>query len=220
MKKTEKPEVSFKIDDQEYLRLDDSSELNLDSVIKNLSEFMEKNSGKGETEEVKDKIYKDAQELWNEFRLALTDTKFNLHLNRTEYNLLTNILLTKMEYDADTVFVAIELTNVLGSLKKHKWESDKELVPFKVNPTELTYIYHLISKHTVKGITNTTYNFANILRRIGEVSKLFNFYDNKAKYYSEYIVTWVTSFEDGVTLDSSVEAEEVDSTEVAEEADK
>ena len=220
MKKTEKPEVSFKIEDKEYLRLDDLTESNLDSVIRNLSEYMENNTGKGESEEKKDEMYQTAQKLWNEFRDALTESKFNLHLNRAEYTMLTNILLTKMEYDADTVFVAIELTDVLASLSKHKWESDSELVAFKVNPTELTYIYHLISKHTVKGITKATYNFANILRRIGEVSKLFNFYDNKAKYYSEFIVTWVTAFEDGVTLDTTPQTEEVESEEVVEQEAK
>ena len=47
MKKTEKPEVSFKIEDKEYLRLDDLTESNLDSVIRNLSEYMENNTGKG-----------------------------------------------------------------------------------------------------------------------------------------------------------------------------
>jgi hypothetical protein len=35
-------------------------------------------------------------------------------------------------------------------------------------PTEVTYLYHIISTHKVRGLTSDAFNFANILRRIGE----------------------------------------------------
>ena len=99
-------------------------------------------------------------------------------------------------------------------MKEHKFTNDTEVFPFKVNATELTYIYHLISKWKVKGISSSTFVFAEILQRIGTVSKLFNYYDKFAKYLSEYIQSWITSFEDGVTLEGQNTVEDTQVEEV------
>jgi hypothetical protein len=214
MKKEQKPEVKFNESDIDYLLLDSEHELNLDSIINNLEGYMSDNSGKGKTESEKDELYKSSQEMWKEYRDVLTDVKFNLHLNRSQYKLLTDILVSKLEYDADTVFVAIGISSALGEMKKHKFSNDTEVFPFKVNATELTYIYHLISKWKVKGITNSTFTFAQILERIGVVSKLFNYYDKWAKHLSEYIQDWVSSFEEGVTLEGQKTIEDTQVEEV------
>lgn len=211
MKKEQKPKIEIVENEKTYLLLDSEYELNLDSIINNLEGYMKGNSGKGKSDEEKDELYKEAQDMWKEYRDALKDTKFNLHLNRDQYNLLSDILVSKLEYDADTVFVAIELTSALASMREHKFQDEKEVFPFQVNATELTYIYHLIAKWKVKGLTKTSYTFADILMRIANVSKLFNYYDSWAKYLSEYIQNWVTSFEEGVTIEG---VEEVSSEEV------
>ena len=70
-----------------------------------------------------------------------------------------------------------------------------------VNATEITYIYHLISKHKVKGLTKDSYTFSKVLVRIGNISKLFNYYDSYAKNLSADIQNWVTSFEEGVVVE-------------------
>jgi hypothetical protein len=215
MKKEQKPEVKFTENENDYLLLDSEYELNLDSVINNLEGYMAGNSGKGKSEEEKDELYKNSQEMWKEYRDILTEAKFNLHLNRDQYNLLSDILISKLEYDADTVFVAIELSSALAKMKQHKFQNNDEIFPFKVNATELTYIYHLISKWKVKGLSKSAYTFADILQRIATVSKLFNYYDKWAKHLSEYIQDWVASFEEGVSLEGhqttseEIEAEEV-----------
>ena len=121
MKKTQKPKVKFNESGIDYLLLDSEHELNLDSLINNLEGYMSNNSGKGKTEPEKDELYKSSQEMWKEYRDVLTDVKFNLHLNRSQYKLLTDILVSKLEYDADTVFVAIGISSALGEMKKHKF---------------------------------------------------------------------------------------------------
>lgn len=214
MKKEQKPQVQFTENENDYLLLDSEYELNLDSVINNLEGYMAGNSGKGKSEEEKDELYKTAQDMWKEYRDTLTEAKFNLHLNRDQYQLLSDILISKLEYDADTVFVAIELSSALGKMKEHKFQDGNEIFPFKVNATELTYIYHLIAKWKVKGLSKSAYTFADILRRIATVSKLFNYYDQWAKYLSEFIQNWVTAFEEGVTLDTKQPTEEVEAEEV------
>ena len=106
--------------------------------------------------------------------------------------------------------VAIELTNLLASMKDTKFTDDNQLTAFSVDATEITYIYHLISKHKVKGLSKDSYTFANILKRIGDISKVFNYYDTAAKNLTGEIQNWVAAFEEGVTIESTRELETVE----------
>lgn len=216
MKKEQKPQVQFTENGKEYLFLNSEYELNLDSIINNLEGYILGNTGKGKSDSEKDELYKNAQEMWKEYRDTLTSVKFNLHLNRAQYNLLTDILVSKLEYDVDTVFVAIEISSALEKMREHKFENDEEVFPFEVTATELTYIYHLIAKWKVKGLTKSAYTFAEVLMRIANVSKLFNYYDKWAKYLSEFVQDWVASFEEGVSL----EGQNLEKTEEVQQAEE
>lgn len=196
-----KPEVTFFENEINNLIINSQEEVILDSRVSDVENFMKNNSGKGKTESEKDELYQQAQELWNLFVNSLKEAKYNFYLNRPQHKFLTDLILTKMEYDVNTVFFAIELTNMMGSMKDVKYTNDKDLVSFSVNATEITYIYHLISKHKVKGLTKDAYTFSNILYRIGSISKIFNYYETLSKSLSKDIQDWVLTFEDGVTSD-------------------
>ena len=197
-----KPETSFYENEVENLIIDGSYESSLENKIKSIEDFIEKNDGKGKSEKEQDELYKNGQNLWREYTNGLRDTKYNFHLNRPQWKFLTDLILSKLEYDVNTVFFAIELTDLLGSMKDTKYTNDTELISFKVNATEITYIYHLIAQHKIKGLTKDAYLFSQILVRIGSISKVFNYYDNYGKNLSTDIQNWVTSFEDGVTVES------------------
>jgi hypothetical protein len=194
-----KPKISFFENEIENLILDVNQETILDNKINEVEEFMKNNEGKGKSESEKDELYKTAQELWRSYAISLKETKYNFFLNRNQYNFLTNLILTKLEYDVNTVFLAIDLTNLLGTMKSIKFKNDYDLVNFPVSATEITYIYHLISKHKVKGLTKDAYTFSQLLIRIGDISKVFNYYETSGKNLSNEIQEWVTLFEDGVT---------------------
>lgn len=201
-----KPDVRFFENESEHLVIDSFNEAILDAKIGAIESFMESNDGKGKSDEEKDSLYGNAQELWREYTSSLKDAKYNFHLNRPQWKFLTDLILSKLEYDVNTVFFAIELTNLLGTMRDVKYSSDKELIAFPVNATEITYIYHLISKHKVKGLTKDSYLFSEILVRIGNISKLFNYYDTYAKNLSGDIQNWVTAFEEGVTVEKRPKA--------------
>ncbi len=201
-----KPEVKFIENDIENLIITSEFESPLDSKLQEVEDFMKKNNGKGKTETEKDEIYKKSQQLWQDLALCLRDTKYNFHLNRSQWKFLTDLILVKLEYDVNTVFFAIELTDMLGSMKDVKYSNDKDLIAFPVNATEITYIYHLISKHNVKGLTKDSYTFAQILKRIGNISKVFNYYDTTIKGLSTEIQDWISSLEDGVTIEGKKES--------------
>jgi len=197
-----KPAVSFFENEEVYLVIDPQEESNLDSKIKDIEDYMKNNTGKGKTEQEKDDLYKSAQDLWNNYATALKSAQYNFQLNRPQHRFLTDLILTKMEYDVNTVFFAIELTDMLGSMKGAKYTDDKNLISFPVNATEITYIYHLISKHKVKGLSKEAYLFSQILYRIGGISKMFNYYEAAHKNLSSDIQNWVLTFDEGVELDT------------------
>jgi hypothetical protein len=91
---------------------------------------------------------------------------------------------------------------MIGGMKGAKYTDDQSLVSFDVNATEITYIYHLISKHKVKGLSKDAYTFSQILYRIGSISKIINFYDATHKNLSTDIQNWVLTFDEGVELDA------------------
>ena len=205
-----KPEVSFFENELTNSLLSTEEETKMDQAILAIENYMQQNSGEGKTEVEKDELYKGAQIMWKEYTNILRVVKYNFFLNRTQWKFLTDLILTKLEYDVNTVFFAIELTNLLASMKDTKFTDDNQLTAFSVDATEITYIYHLISKHKVKGLSKDSYTFANILKRIGDISKVFNYYDTAAKNLTGEIQNWVAAFEEGVTIESTRELETVE----------
>lgn len=213
-----KPDVRFMENEIEHFILTTESETSLDMKIQEIEDYMKNNNGEDKSDDEKDELYKNSQVLWKELAGALRDTKYNFHMNRKQYNFLTDLLLKNLEYDVNTVFFAIELTDTLASMKDMKFNNDTDLIPVAVNATEITYIYHLISNHKVKGLTKNAYLFAQILRKIGDISKVFNYYDTTAKNLATEIQDWVASWEAGVTKEvKNIESEVVEGTVVESE---
>jgi len=192
---TVKPEISFSIDGVDMRILDVDSELRLDSNIDSIRNFMLNTNGVGKTDEQKDMDYDNAQVMWKTYQQDLRVVKFNFNLDRSQYTLLTDILLKKLEYGVDNIFIAIELTELLASMHGTKYNDDSQIKSFACNATEITYIYHLIQNYKVKGITKETYTFSKILLRIGEISKLVSYYDANAKNLTKDIADWALTLD-------------------------
>jgi hypothetical protein len=197
-----KPQLSFFENEKTNEILTSQDETNLDSRIFDVENFMKNNNGKGKSESEKDELYKDAQNTWKSYAAYLRDVRYNFYLNRSQWKFLTDLIISKLEYDVNTVFFAIELTELLGNMKNVKYTNDTDLVAFPVNATEITYIYHLISPYKIKGLCKDAYTFSQVLRRIGDISKIFNYYDTSAKNLSTEIQNWVTAFDENVTIES------------------
>jgi len=207
-----KPRLAIFQDDAEYRLITKDVETQLDAKISEIETFMASNHGFGKEDAYKDELYTKAKEIWGQYAETLQDVRYTFYLNRKQYNFLTSLLRDKLEYDINTVFLAIELTNMIGTWvstnKGHK--GDKELRGYDSDATDITYMYHLIAKHKVKGLTENTYLFAEILKKIGDISKIINYYDTAAKNLSSEIQKWVASFEPEVRKDDVVDVESAD----------
>ena len=212
-----KPSVIFTENDIDYRNISEEFENNLDTKYQAVLDFTKENNGKGKSDLEKDNLYKDAQQLWTDYTNALKSTKYNFNLNRAQWKYLSDLIQGKLEYDINTVFIAIELTEVLGTMREDSkiFNNDNDSFTFLVNATEITYIYHLIAEHKVKGLTKDTYTFSEILKRIGAVSKVFNYYDTIGKNLAADIQDWVACFDENVTMEqpkstqTEIEFEEV-----------
>ncbi len=199
---TVKPEVTSTIGGSTVRFISTESEVNLDTKLKAIEDFMLANNARGKSEAEKNKAYGDAQKLHKEYLHEFLDTKYSFYLNRIQYNFLTDLLLSKLEYDVNTVFIAIELTNLLASMKNTgKYSNDEDVICYEITATELTYIYHLIAKHTVKGLSKQAYTFAQILSKIGELSKIFNYYETANKNSVDDISHWAFQFDESVQIE-------------------
>lgn len=192
---TVKPEISFFENETLNRLLNFDREISLDSKLELVDSFMKNNTGAGLSDTEKDDLYAKVQELLKDYQKTLRDVKFNFFLNRPQYNLLTDLLLKRMEYDVNTLFIAIELTKLLAGMSGSKYSNDTQLNLFETDPTEMTYIYHLIQTHKVKGLTKEAYVFSSLLIRIGEISKVINYYDAYAKSLMEDIQKWALSLD-------------------------
>jgi hypothetical protein len=203
---TIKPEVTFSVGSNNYRLIDESVELGLDNNINDIKEYMTNNHGKGKTTEEKDALYLESQSLWKKLNESLESAKYNFYLNKDQLKFISDLILTKLEYDVNTVFFAIQLKDLFESIKSTKL-TEGEWAHFPVNTTEVTYIYHLISKHKVKGLTKDSYLFSEVLMLIGNISKIFNYYETTSKSLASDIQDWVLTFEDGVSFEQRENAE-------------
>lgn len=197
-----KPNTSFTLDGVEYITLDKQFEEKLDNSFEKIVNYMKNNDGKGKSDEEKNALYEQAKTLWAEFKRNLDETKYNFNLNKDQWKFLSELILKKLEYDTTTVFVAIELHTLLSEMGKAKF-TEGESQAFSVNATEITYIYHLISTYKVKGLNKEAFIFADILRKIGDISKLVNYYDNLGKNIATDIQNWVVLFDENVTMEKA-----------------
>lgn len=207
-----KPELTFFENEEMFRIMDFDVESSLDSKMESVENYMSDNNGTGMTDLEKDAIYANAQSIYVDYKNDLREAKFNFYFNRPQYNLLSDLLLKKLEYDVNTLFVALELDNMLNSIHDTKFKNDKELVVVKMNATELTYVYHLIQGYKVKGLTKEAYTFASLLNRIGDASKIINYYDAKAKSLVEDIQRWALTLDGSDTLMAEVIPTNIDLT--------
>lgn len=177
--------------------------------VNEVKEYCKNNLGRTElSEDEKTELYEKGQELWkNSFGKEGTfnDIKFNLVINRREYNLLVDLLNNKLEYDVNTLFFAMELftnmANLLDNANSGIFKDDYTPKTFGITQTDMTLLYTLLSHHKVTGLGRKTVNFANIIRRIGDISKVINHMTNENTNLSEAIQKTVMTWDEGVVLE-------------------
>jgi hypothetical protein len=186
-----KPKMTTTFEEKEVRIISQDDESSMDSAVKEIENFISFNHGMGKSEEEKDRLYFEAKNLWEKYVNIFRNLSCSLFMNEKQFEYFSVMLRDKIEYDVNTIFFGIELTNTLG-----EWVTKKsDVKSYDSDPVSMNYIYHLISTVKVKGLTDESYLFSQVLRKVYEVVKIVNFYDNHAKTLSKDIQEWVASFE-------------------------
>jgi hypothetical protein len=180
---------SSKYLNKDYVDMMNNEHNNLRSMLKKYdvnSEIVKKMSEKD-----KDKIYGLAEYLFNEYQKKLNDMNFNFPLTNDEWKFMFDVLYNKLEYDQNEIFQLKEVRekylSKVDELSKTSMNYDIQTV---INVNDLIILYHLISKHKVKGINKQHYSYLNILTKIGERIKLFNAYNVWVQRLSTDFQSW------------------------------
>jgi len=202
----EKPDLLFEDLNGNKIRLISAEdETYLENSYKSMIEYMRDNHSQELSEEEKDTMYLDLQRIWNEVSGKnggrLNEISFNLILHKNECKYLLNLVKTKLEYDVDSVFYAMELNNMIEKMvESGEFTDDGTGVPFEMSAVDIHYLYQIISKHKVKGLTKNSYYFAEILKRIALSSKVFNYYKENFTNIAKSLQLWVASLDKGFAI--------------------
>ena len=202
----EKPNLNFTTKDGKQVRiLSKEDEEYLEQSYNEMLQFMRDNHATGLSGAEQDDLYTKLQISWNEVSGKnggrLNDVSFSLVLHRNEFKYLYDLLKNKIEYDVDTIFYGMELLEMLDDMKKSgDYENDDQGIAFKMNPIDIHYLYHIISKQTVKGLNTQAFNFSEVIKRIALSSNIFNHYKQNFDNIAKAIQLWVASLEEGVAI--------------------
>jgi len=198
-----KPKMFTKFGTEEFRILDEVTESKLDQSVKDIENFICFNEGRGKSELEKDTLYANAKQLWANYVESLRMSKFKFYLNDAQFDYFTKILTEDIEYDSNTIFFGIELTETLGNWVKQEIEANDDSVRiYETDPVSVNYMNHLISTVKIKGLKEEAYLFSQVFRKIMEIMKVVNFYDAHAKSLSKEIQDWVANFEESQPQDN------------------
>ncbi len=169
-----------------------------------------------EDKEIREASYTNYGNLITEYGKTLGETKYNLLLKKEEYLYLKNLIMKKISYDRQNLFVGLLVRdNFFYKFDKNKNHNQTELFTngdveaFQLDINEITRISHLTGLNEIQGLDNKADMFANIIKKIGDISKIFDIYKSKGDNLSEDAGNWIQGFEKFEPLEQ-VDAEQVD----------
>ncbi len=166
-----------------YLDVDFLKKLN--GAFENVKSFIKKYNIEGDemknmNDSEKTRLFAIGSFLNKNVGHLLNDLLFNITLSRDEYKFIFTAIERKLSYDGNEVFNIIELNEKF--LKEWK-QIDKSLpksVPSfvaNIDIKNVVMLYHFLGKHTVKGLGEEFYIFAEVLHKIANTNKLYNAYN-------------------------------------------
>jgi hypothetical protein len=150
----------------------------------------------------REKQYGEYRELIQKYGSSLGEVKYNLSLNKEEYMFLKALILNGLTYDRQNLFIGLlirdEFFNTVDTESSYNRTSlfkNNNTEIFSLNITEITRISHLTGLHTIKGLDKKADLYADIIRKIGEISKIFEVYNSRGQDLSERGGNWLQGFE-------------------------
>lgn len=192
--------------------LKNDSKEEIENKQEEIIQFLEDNDPNKVDPENKDELFLQAINKWDEMKDIIKNAVCTVKFTNVELKVLDNKLHKNAEYNAETIFYAMHLKkHFLNMLPK---TSGGAYVSHDIDITfsQSVGLYHIISDIKVKGLSESTYAFANILYTLSEITHVYNYFDRVSAFTSKKIKEW----NKGLTLNKN----EKEAKEVAEENKK
>lgn len=184
------------------LIISENDKKRLDDLIASINEiYTTAISPEKEQREKQFAEYRDSIMLYGK---TLSEVKYNLLLTKEEYLYLKALILNKLEYDRQNLFVGLLVRDNFF----YKYDTEKssnrtalfksetnQVEVFSLDINEITRISHLTGLHTIKSLDEKADLFANFIKKIGDISKIFDIYNSRGQELSETGGNWLQGFE-------------------------
>lgn len=178
---------------------------NIDSLIESINNFYKTEIPSDKVE--REKVYLEYVSKIEEFGKTLSGIVYSFQLSKEEYLFLKDTLLKKLEYDRENVFIALlirdnffykydTITDPNKTSIKMEDMNGKFVTSLPININDLTRISHLLGMYTIKDIISKKADiFASCIGKIGDISKIFNYYKTKGEQLQNGGDNWLKGFE-------------------------
>ena len=178
------------------INTDDSSVL--DGILEKAYAIMEdKNLN---TEDEKNKAFGEYRELAMSFGRTLGGVLYNFGVDENEYKLLKKVIMREIEYDRQDNHIGLLVKDeYFGAIEsKPGWQKTKfadgvEILPCDINTT--TRISHIFGQYKVKGLGGEAETYYEISKKIIDISKVFEYYNNMGEQMSVDASNWIQGLE-------------------------
>lgn len=171
----------------------------LDKILEDCYAIIE--NGSYTNNEEKDKAYGDYRKLAMDYGRTLGQTLYNFGLDEDEYKLLKKVIMRDNEYDRQDIHIGLlvkdEYFDKMESRpnwSKEKFNQGVEILACDINTT--TRISHLFGKYKIKGLGRDAEIFYEISKKIVDVSKIFEYYNNMGEQMSKDAMNWTQGLDD------------------------
>jgi len=171
----------------------------IENLIKQMHELIKDAPSK--EKQIKEKQYSDYTELISTYNTSLSNLKFNFILDRDEYLYLKNLILHKISYNRENIFLGLLIKdNFFNHYDSDKSYNKTSLFKtnsetFKLTIVELTRISHISNLVEIKGLDKEAELYSSIVRKIGDISKAIDYFDTLGAMTTEKGTNWILMFD-------------------------
>lgn len=165
-----------------YMSSDEISELKKDE--ENVRNFIRRyDANKPEVQSMsepqKDMVFGIAGYLVNKYAAKVTDAKFNISFSMNEFKFLHSVLTERIEFDSNEIFNMSELKEKFLDGAFEAYEETRKMkqshgFQIEIGIKSLIILFHLFSKHKVKGASGSFELFRDLVAKMADMHKLFN----------------------------------------------
>lgn len=156
------------------------------------------------TEEEKNKAFGDYKELAMDYGRTLGSIQYNFGVDESEYKLLKKVIMRELEYDRENIHIGLmvkdeyfdKLEKSRSNFSSTKFMDNVEILPCDINT--ITRISHLFGQFKVKGLGGEAETYYEISKRIIDISKVFEYFNNMGEQMSKDAMNWIQGLEEDV----------------------